>query len=214
MGEMLAKVIDSNHTTWQNHLTRVQLAYNTLYHESIGDIPYRDIFKEMPRTLLQAAADSVCRVTEHETTSPMAYVKNSLTSVPDIYQKVKKNYSHRSNGRQIQYNKSKIHFTPYSVGDLVWIARPSGGKQVSRSFCPRWTEPYKVVKKIPDIVYKVRRPYGRKDVTLHHDRIKSYVQRNLRFKDIRTDVNQQRDLLDTKKCKPTERDSLRYFHRL
>ena len=30
--------------------------------------------------------------------------------------------------------------------------------------------------------------------TLHHDRIKPYVQRKLRFKDIRTDVNQQRDL--------------------
>ena len=160
LGEMLARVIDSNHTTWQSHLTQVQLAYNTSYHESIGDIPYRVIFKEMPRTLLQAAADSVCRVTEHKTTSPMAYVENSLTSVPDIYQKVKKNYSHKSNERQRQYNKSKLHFTPYSVGDLVWITRPSGVKQVSRSFCPRWMGPYKVVKKISDVVYKVRRPYG------------------------------------------------------
>ena len=41
LGEILAKVIDSNHTTWQNHLTQVQLAYNTSYHESIGDIPYK-----------------------------------------------------------------------------------------------------------------------------------------------------------------------------
>ena len=73
-----------------NHLTHVQLAYNTSYHESIGDILYRVIFKEMPRTLLQAAADSVCRITEHNTTSPMAYVENSLTSVPDICQKVRK----------------------------------------------------------------------------------------------------------------------------
>ena len=192
---MLAKVIDSNHTTWQNHLTQVQLASSTSYHESIGDIPYRVIFKEMPRTLLQAAADSVCRITEHKTTSPMAYVENSLTSVPDIYQRVKKIYSHRSNERQRQYNKSKLHFTPYSVGDLVWITRPSGGKQISRSFCPRWMEPYKVVEKISDVVYKVRRPYVRKDVTLHHDRIKPYVQRNLRFKDIRTNVNQQREIL-------------------
>ena len=90
-----------------------------------------------------------------------------------------------------EQSKSKLHFTPYSVGDLVWITRPSGGKQVSRSFCPRGMGPYKVVKKISDVVYKVRRPYGRKDVTLHHDRIKPYVHRNLRFKNIRTDVNQQ-----------------------
>ena len=96
---MLAKVIDSNHTTWQNHLTQVQLAYNTSYHESIGDIPYRVIFKGMPRTLLQAAADSVCRIIGHKT-SPMAYVEKSLTSVPNMYQKVKKNYNHRSNERQ------------------------------------------------------------------------------------------------------------------
>ena len=105
----------------------------------------------MPRTLLQAAADSVCRITGHKMTSPMAYVENSLTSVPNIYQKIKKNYSHRSNERQRQYNKSKLHFTPYSVGDLVWITRPSGGKQVSRSFCPRWMGPYKFFKNIFDV---------------------------------------------------------------
>ena len=34
-------------------------------------------------------------------------------------------------------------------------------------------------------------------MTLHHDTITPYVQRNLRFKDIRTNVNQKRDLLDT-----------------
>ena len=57
----------------------------------------------------------------------------------------------------------------------MWITRPSGGKEVSRSFCPRWMGPHKVVKKISNVVYRVRRPYGRKDVTLHHDRIKPYL---------------------------------------
>ena len=98
---MLAKVRDSNYITWQKYLTQVQLAYNTSYHESIGDIPYRVIFKEMPRTLLQASADSVCRITGHKTT-PMAYVENSLTSVPNIYRKGRKNYSHWSSERQRQ----------------------------------------------------------------------------------------------------------------
>ncbi len=46
------------------------------------------------------------------------------------------------------------------------------------------------------MVHEVRQPCGRKDETVHHDRIKLYV-RESRFKDIRTDVNQQRDLLDT-----------------
>ena len=80
----------------------------------------------------------------------------------------------------------------------MWITRPSGWKQVFRSFCPRWIEPYKVVKKISDVLNKVRQPYGRKDVTLHHDKIKQYLKPNFRFTDIRTDVNQQRYLLNTK----------------
>ena len=70
MGEMLAKVIISNHNTWQDYLTQVQFAYNTEHHESIADIPYRVVFKEIPRTLLQVAADSVCRPTGHTVTSP------------------------------------------------------------------------------------------------------------------------------------------------
>ena len=45
-------------------------------------------------------------------------------------------------------------------------------------------------------------------MTLHHDRIKPYVQRNLRFKDIRTDVNQQRDLLNIKTIVNQQREIL------
>ena len=54
----------------------------------------------------------------------------------------------------MQYNKSKLHFTSYSIGDLEWITSPSRGKQVSRSFCPQWMGPFKVVK-LSDVVYKV-----------------------------------------------------------
>ena len=81
----------------------------------------------------------------------------------------------------------------------MWITRPSRGKQVSRSFCPQRMRLYKVVKNIRCGIYnKVCRPYGKKDVTINHDRITLDVQRDSWFNiDIRTDVNQQRDLLDT-----------------
>ena len=49
----------------------------------------------MPRTLLQAAADSVCRITGHK-----IIVENSLSSVANIDQKVKKSYSYSSNEGQ------------------------------------------------------------------------------------------------------------------
>ena len=136
LGEMLAKVIDSNQNTWQDYLTQVQFAYNTAHHESIADIPYRVVFKEIPRTLLQAAADTVCRPTGHTVTSPAIYADRRSAAVPGLYQKVMTNSIQASRARQKQYNRSKLHFTSYHVGDLVWIVRPSGGKQTSRSPSP------------------------------------------------------------------------------
>eukprot|EP00118_Oscarella_pearsei_P022185 m.253196 g.253196 ORF g.253196 m.253196 type:complete len:178 (+) comp40368_c2_seq9:6416-6949(+) len=52
----------------------------------------------------------------------------------------------------------------------------------SRTLAPRWVGPYIVIRKISSVSFVVRRPHGRKDVTVHHDRLKPYVWRDERLR--------------------------------
>ena len=59
----------------------------------------------------------------------------------------------------------------------MWVANTAGGKGKSRTLAPRWTGPYFIVKKLSDLVYRLRRRFSKKEITLHHDRLKPYVKR-------------------------------------
>jgi transposase InsO family protein len=91
LGEMSAKATNSNRRNWQDYLPQVQLAHNSAYHESIADIPYRIAYKEMPRTLLQAAADLVSPSKERVARSATSYAYKSFVSVPGLYEGVRRN---------------------------------------------------------------------------------------------------------------------------
>ena len=56
IGETLAKLLSSYQRDWDEYLGAVQFAHDTAHHTSISDIPYRVVFKELPRTLLDVAA--------------------------------------------------------------------------------------------------------------------------------------------------------------
>ena len=73
--------------------------------------------------------------------------------------------------------KSKLVFHQYQRGELVWVKNKTGRRKVSRSLSPRWIGPYVVVRPIFDVVYVLKLPHGSKEITLHHDALKPYVQR-------------------------------------
>ena len=52
--ECLSKLVADNQQNWQDHLPTVQFAHNTTFHESIAAIPYKVVFKEDPRKMIQA----------------------------------------------------------------------------------------------------------------------------------------------------------------
>ena len=83
--------------------------------------------------------------------------------------------------RRKTYNKSKLVFHQYQRGELVWVRNKTERRKVSRSLSQRWIGPYVVVRPISDVVYVLKLPHDSKEITLHHDALKPYVQREGRF---------------------------------
>ena len=76
--------------------------------------------------------------------------------------------------RQKELYDRRVHGDEYQVGDLVWLHNPVIPKGAKRKLhCP-WTGPFKVVKKLSTVVYRIQetRPNKRKCLVVHFDRLK------------------------------------------
>ena len=74
--------------------------------------------------------------------------------------------------QKLLYDK-KVHGEPYKVDDLVWLLNPVTPKGKSRKLhCP-WSGPFRVVKKLSSVVYRIQDTCSqRKHQVVHFDRLK------------------------------------------
>ena len=70
---------------------------------------------------------------------------------------------------------------PYSVGDILWLHVSTVPRGVLRKFHRPWQGPYKVVKIISDVVYRIQKEdMPRKRAVVHFDRLKPFFQQTSR----------------------------------
>ena len=106
LGESLSKMIASHQRDWYDHLFAAQFAYNTAYHETVGDTRYRIIFKDSPRTTLQVAADLVQSESIDEHLLPSAYADREKQRAVEMYENVQERSRQMEEVRKQQYGKS------------------------------------------------------------------------------------------------------------
>ena len=73
----------------------------------------------------------------------------------------------------------KIHVKPYKVGDLVWLHNPAMPRGQAHKLCCPWTGPYKVVKILSMVVYRIQDTRGRRRrKVINFNRLKPYLSRS------------------------------------
>ena len=69
----------------------------------------------------------------------------------------------------------KVAGAPYCVGDLVWLHSPEVAQGSSRKLHRPWQGPYKFVKVIADVVYRIQQmKQSCRRIVVHYDRLKPY----------------------------------------
>ena len=75
--------------------------------------------------------------------------------------------------RQKEFYDRKVHGEPYSEGSLVWLCSPVVSKKAGRKLHLPWTGPYKVVRRISPVTYRIQHIQSpRKRLVVHFDRLK------------------------------------------
>ena len=171
---ILATMVDEHGEDWENYLSKICFAYNTCEHTSTGFAPFYLMFGRQAKIPL----DIVYGSSNTAVVTPSQYASKLRHSLEESYQLTHK-HSLGAACRQKAHYDSKVHGKPFKVGDLVWLCTPVRGRKKSKKLhCP-WTGPFKVVKQISALVYRIQNIESRKHQIVHFERLKSYS-RNMR----------------------------------
>ncbi|GBM66143.1 hypothetical protein AVEN_68273-1 [Araneus ventricosus] len=74
---------------------------------------------------------------------------------------------------KIRYN-SRAEDHHFKEGDLVWMYNPKRWRGLSPKLQQNWEGPYTIVKKLNDVVYRVKRSQNAKLKGIHINRLAPY----------------------------------------
>ena len=169
MKEFLAKVVAEHQRDWDRHLPLFLLAYRSAVHESTQHTPAKVVFGRelrlpcdlefgVPPGTPQAVADFVFQLREN-LDSTHRLVRGHLKLASD---RMKTRYDVRANS------------AGFRVDDRVWLYNPYRKKGRNPKLQSQWEGPYIVIKRINDVVYRIRKPSGGKPKVVHIDRLAAW----------------------------------------
>ena len=167
---MLSKCLEQNPSDWSTLLPFVLMAYRSSVHESIGFTSNFLVFgHEMSLPL-----DLMYKPPEH--TEPSSLNKQMLErqeASHKAFELVRRNTTAQQLRRSALYNR-KVHRPVYKEGDCVLLHYPDTPLGCSPRLSSHWRGPYRIIKCLNDINYKIEETSNGKELVVHYDRLKRY----------------------------------------
>ena len=137
-----------------------------------------------------------------ETPDYSPFVKRQREILKGVQDRVEKNLEASLHHQKDVYDALyKRKSRPYKVGDLVWLEEKAVPRWVHRKFYHPWSGPWRVVKVISDVTYRIQSEevaplWARRKTRLivHFNRLKLYRSRPVQLQPSLHDVEEDRNL--------------------
>ena len=167
---MLSIVTEKHSADWEDQLPKLCFAYNSSVHSTTGFTPFYLMFgrqARLPIDLMFGLEDSL------PVHSPSTYASQTSQSLVEAYQLVRERLQTKHLKEEELYNR-KVHGPPLQEGEKVWLFTPAVPRGDSRKLHRPWTGPYKVLKKLSEVNYRIQHLQNYKKRVVHFDRLKPY----------------------------------------
>ena len=148
LNQMLRIHLEREDTDWARLLPLVQMAYNTKVNATTGVSPYYATFGREARMPI----DLVVAPPRGEGRAMDLHLDETLTRFRQIYRYIRHNLQGTVRRNADTY-RGKI--SDYQRGQLVWYLCPRQVAGKPTKLTDQWIGPYKIVKKINDVVYRI-----------------------------------------------------------
>ena len=155
---------------WEPHLRKVCMAYNSSIQASTGYTRFYLMFGREARLPL----DTIYGTNQSPLDLPSTgeYATQLQSRLLHAYDLVRKHLGMHHKRQKVFYDK-KVHGKPYKSGDLVWLHSPVPPRGASRKLYYPWTGPFKVIKKLSDVTYRIQQAQGKRvRKIVHFDHLK------------------------------------------
>jgi len=166
MGKYLAKVVADHQRDWDQYLHLFTMAYRSAVQELTGKTPARIMLGREIR--LPCDLEFGCKPGEE--IAGEDYVVDLERKMDYIYGKVREHMQIASERMKTRYDL-KASEGGFSVGDLVWLYNPQRKRGLSPKLQRHWEGPYEVVKRINDILYRIKKLPKGKPRVVHFNRL-------------------------------------------
>jgi hypothetical protein len=154
MEDMLRHFVSSEQDDWDRVLPCVEYAINNSYHESIKTTPFQITYGERPRSplenlLITRNMDQVrCPAAKELAVKMQAAVGRARTAMLEAQQRQKANAD------------GKRRDITFAVGDQVLVSTRNMNLKTpgTKKLMPKYVGPFKVIKKLHDVAYKLALP--------------------------------------------------------
>ena len=171
---MLSKVVSDDEHSWDLHLPTLMLAYCTSQHETTGATPFSLVYgreAKLPEDILFNLPNP-----ERGASNP-GYADALRERFQQAYQRVRSHSAVEQRKQKANYDQSARART-YEKGSLVWLHCPAVPRGKSPKFHRPWQGPFKVVKEIGDVIYRIQHTQNpKRRVVVHANRLKKYSTR-------------------------------------
>ena len=161
---MLATYVNDRHDDWDDKLSAVVFAYNNTTQSSTGFAPNQVIFGR----LLPTTSDRKLQIEPKTQPESRELIEKTLA------EKLRKSQE----AQKRAYDEKVRSKNTYSSGDLVVVANTRQVVGHVRSFEPKFTGPFEVVRRIGDANYELLNRASGKTNTIHYNRMLPYKMRS------------------------------------
>lgn len=167
--EYLSKVVERHQRDWDRHIPPLLLAYRASIHDTTGQTPAKIVLGRN----LRLPCDLVFGTPSESVSEVNGYVDALRESMLETHALVRNRIKIVSDRMKARYDIRANH-GGFNEGELVWLYNPQRKKGLSPKLTPVWEGPYKIIKKINDVVYRIQRSPRSKMKVVHLNRLCEY----------------------------------------
>ncbi|KMQ82837.1 integrase core domain protein [Lasius niger] len=165
----LSLFVSQNQQDWDQKLQLFLLAYRSAVQESTGFTPSLMLFGRE----LRLPCDLLFGRPPDTPSSVEDYVDNLRERLEDVHAIARERIRISSEKMKTRYDV-KATKREFQEGDRVWFWNPKRRKGLSPKLQTSWEGPYKVIKKLSDVVIRIQKSPSSKPKVVHYDRLAPY----------------------------------------
>ncbi|UYV75940.1 K02A2.6-like [Cordylochernes scorpioides] len=155
-----------NQRDWDQHLPMLLMAYRSAEHESTGYSPARMLFDHE----LRMSCDVFLGRPEETFENTNEYISHLEERMLTIHQWAREKLHFSSEKMKNRYNVKTSHKT-FKEGEMVWLYNPQRKKGHSPKLQYQWEGPYKIIKCLNDVIYRIQKTRTSKPKVVHYNRL-------------------------------------------